>query len=223
MIVIAELERDRPRGLHRRDRLRQPAGRARAQRRDPHVRAGGRPSVARRRRRHRRRLGSRRPSSRRRSSRRARSPRRSARRSISGVTATFRPAGRAARFRRAPRPGRRDLRDDAVQRRSAPLRDAHCARLNASARELYGVDLAALAAGIRAGRTERQRPPARSSSCRDEHPRSIADRAGPIPSTRASRRSCCRAAWARTSGLDRRLLDAITAAAGARAPAAARR
>ena len=54
--VIAELESDRPRGLHRGDRLRQPAGRTRAQRRHPHARAARRPAVARRRRRHRRRL-----------------------------------------------------------------------------------------------------------------------------------------------------------------------
>ena len=48
---------DRPRGLHRRDRLREPARGPRAQRRDPHVRGPRRADLARRRRRHRRRLG----------------------------------------------------------------------------------------------------------------------------------------------------------------------
>ena len=46
----------RTRGLHRRDRLRQPARRPRAQRRHPHLRGPRRPPVARRRRRNRRRL-----------------------------------------------------------------------------------------------------------------------------------------------------------------------
>ena len=47
---------DRPRGLHRRDRLRQPARGAGAERRDPHVRGPRAADLARRGRRHRRRL-----------------------------------------------------------------------------------------------------------------------------------------------------------------------
>ena len=54
--VISAARGHRPRGLHRRDRLRQPARRPRAQRRHPHLRSPRRPPLARRGRRNRRRL-----------------------------------------------------------------------------------------------------------------------------------------------------------------------
>ena len=59
MRVIAELESTGPRGLHRRDRLRQPGRGAGAERRDPHARDARRAHLARRRRRRRGRLRSR--------------------------------------------------------------------------------------------------------------------------------------------------------------------
>ena len=108
---------DRPRGLHRRDRLPQPARRPRAQRRDPHARGRRRPRVARRRRRHRRRL---RPG-------RTSSPRRSPRRGPSSRALGARTPDPTA-WRRQPlpplleiaRPDRRPPGDHARRRRPDP-------------------------------------------------------------------------------------------------------
>ena len=116
MHVIAALEAHRPRGLHRRDRLRQPARRPGAQRRDPHLRGPRRPPLARRRRRHRRRL---RPAGRARGMPRQGPPAdRRDRRQHRGPTPSLRRRLRHAARERAAGPGAGRLRDAAWRERT---------------------------------------------------------------------------------------------------------
>ena len=178
---------DRPRGLHGRDRLRQPARRPGAERRDPHLRGPRRADLARRGRRDRRRLGG--------GGRGARgggqggaAPRRDRRRRRRRRRASRR--GRAAPRRRAPRPVPRPdpaagLYETILVADGAPQDlDAHLARLAAS-----------LARALRPRARRRTSPPASAPPRAGHDRRAAPDRRAPRRG-RGARRHAARPAIA---------------------------